>query len=223
MLARRDTRLEAARLRRLSPLQTLEGQSQTWGYEVRLGQGTRLTAPRRRNLLLRCPVLSGGGPASLIVKQVTTAAASLHQADPWDAQRFCRDWAGAQFLSPVQDHAPHSPRFYGGDREAGVIVLEDLGAHASLVDPLLHGEEADTVQALLGYAAGLGALHTDTIGQEAGFTRLWQTLTPPPVSVASDVKRRAAQIVQLQRHVERLGARVEPSFPEEVATPSART
>src|SRR5216683_167750 len=31
MLARRDTRLEAARLRRLSPLQTFEDQSQTWG------------------------------------------------------------------------------------------------------------------------------------------------------------------------------------------------
>src|SRR3954451_16925063 len=31
MLARRDTRREAARLRLLSPLQTLEDQSQTWG------------------------------------------------------------------------------------------------------------------------------------------------------------------------------------------------
>src|SRR3989337_1660006 len=31
MLARRDTRREASRLRHLSPLQTLEDQSQTWG------------------------------------------------------------------------------------------------------------------------------------------------------------------------------------------------
>src|SRR5712691_416664 len=31
MPARRDTRREASRLRRLSPLQTLENQSQTWG------------------------------------------------------------------------------------------------------------------------------------------------------------------------------------------------
>jgi hypothetical protein len=31
MLARRDTQREAARLRHLSPLQTLENQSQTWG------------------------------------------------------------------------------------------------------------------------------------------------------------------------------------------------
>src|SRR6266581_1073429 len=85
----------------------------TWGHEVRLGQGIRLTAPGRRNLLLRCPVLSGRGPASLIVKQVHSEATSLHQADAWDVQRFCSDWAGAQFLSTLQDHAPHSPRFYG--------------------------------------------------------------------------------------------------------------
>jgi len=31
MLARRDTRMKASRLRHLSPLQTLEDQSQTWG------------------------------------------------------------------------------------------------------------------------------------------------------------------------------------------------
>src|SRR5215831_14561552 len=31
MPARRDTRIEASRLRRLSPLQTLEDQSQAWG------------------------------------------------------------------------------------------------------------------------------------------------------------------------------------------------
>jgi hypothetical protein len=192
--------------------------AQTWGHAVRLGPGTRLTAPGRRNLILRCPVLSGRGPASLIVKQVHSDATSLHQADAWDVQRFVSDWAGAQFLSTLQDHAPHSPCFYGGDREEGFILLEDLGAHASLVEPLLNGEEADAVQALLGYAARLGALHTDTIGQEASFTRLWQTLTPQAMSVAHDVERLAEQIFLLQRHVERLGARVEPAFLEEVAT-----
>jgi hypothetical protein len=191
---------------------------QTWGYAVRLGQGTRLTAPGRRNLILRCPVLTGRGPASLIVKQVTSAAASLHQADAWDVQRFFRDWAGAHFLSTLQGSVPHGPRCYGGDRDAGFILLEDLGAPTSLVEPLLHAAEADAVQALLGYAACLGALHTDTIGQEAAFTRLWQTLTPQPVSVTDDVKRFAAQIRLLQQHVEHLGARVEPAFGEEIAT-----
>jgi len=118
----------------------------------------------------------------------------------------------------LQDHAPHSPRFYGGDWEAGFILLEELGSHESLVEPLLNEEKADAVQALLLYAARLGALHTATIGQEAGFTRLWQTLIPPAMSVAHDVERLAEQILLLQSLVERLGARVEPAFLEEVAT-----
>jgi hypothetical protein len=75
--------------------------AQTWGHEVRLGQGTRLTEPGRRNMILRCQVLSGRGPASLIVKQVHSDAASLNQADVWDVQRFFSDWAGAQFLGSV--------------------------------------------------------------------------------------------------------------------------
>jgi hypothetical protein len=190
----------------------------TWGPEVRLGQATRLTAPGRRNLVLRCQVPAGGGPASLIVKQVTREAAALPQADAGEVQRLCSDWAGAQFLSTIQPHTPHSPRFYGGDREAGFILLEDLGTHKSLVEPLLHEQEADAVQALLSYAARLGALHTDTIGQEAGFMRLWQSLTPQAVSVTQEVKRLAEQIVLLQHHVEGLGVRVEPAFGEEVAT-----
>src|SRR5712691_2461045 len=49
MPARRDTRIEASRLRRLSPLQALENQSQTWGircHEYR--QIKRLFPPMAR-------------------------------------------------------------------------------------------------------------------------------------------------------------------------------
>src|SRR5215467_12339405 len=45
MLARRDTRLEAARLRRLSPLQTFEDQSQTWGIRCHSCTGREGLAP----------------------------------------------------------------------------------------------------------------------------------------------------------------------------------
>src|SRR6266705_2521843 len=41
MPARRDTRREAARVRRLSPLQTVEDQSQAWGYAVTPAPGGR--------------------------------------------------------------------------------------------------------------------------------------------------------------------------------------
>ena len=45
MLARRDTRKEASRLRRLSPLQTLEDQSQTWGIRCHSCTGREGLSP----------------------------------------------------------------------------------------------------------------------------------------------------------------------------------
>ncbi|MEZ4737122.1 MAG: hypothetical protein R3E79_59340 [Caldilineaceae bacterium] len=55
------------------------------------------------------------------------------QIDSWDTQRFFRDWAGAEFLSTLPGDPHHGPRFYGGDRGLGFIILEDLGdEHHSL-------------------------------------------------------------------------------------------
>src|SRR5262249_15753034 len=45
MLARRDTRMEASRFRRLSPLQTLEDQSQTWGIRCHSCTGREGLSP----------------------------------------------------------------------------------------------------------------------------------------------------------------------------------
>src|SRR5262252_4092342 len=45
MLARRDTQMEASRLRHLSPLQTLEDQSQTWGIRCHSCTGREGLAP----------------------------------------------------------------------------------------------------------------------------------------------------------------------------------
>src|SRR5215510_2020574 len=45
MLARRDTQREAARLRHLSPLQTLEDQSQTWGIRCHSCTGREGLSP----------------------------------------------------------------------------------------------------------------------------------------------------------------------------------
>src|SRR5215831_4878974 len=45
MLARRDTRMEASRLRHLSPLQTLEDQSQTWGIRCHSCTGREGLSP----------------------------------------------------------------------------------------------------------------------------------------------------------------------------------
>jgi hypothetical protein len=142
--------------------------SREFGREVRLGDAARLSEHGRRNLLVRSRDLCGGFPASFIIKKVVVDTYNPDDAASWDIRRFFSDWVGAQFLSAMAD-GPHSPRFYGGDYSLGLFILEDLGYHRSLVEPLLKEDAASAERALLRFSARLGALHAATIGHSAQF------------------------------------------------------
>ncbi|HMN30738.1 MAG TPA: hypothetical protein PKE45_21475, partial [Caldilineaceae bacterium] len=88
-----------------------------------------ITDEDRRNRLFRCSVEkpSAGIPASLILKQVVAKNYQPDDATAGDTVRFFRDWVGAEFLSNLPGDPGHAPRFYGGDRQLGFIILEDLG------------------------------------------------------------------------------------------------
>lgn len=83
---------------------------------------------------------------------------------------------GAQFLSTLPGNFQHSPRFYGGDRNLGLIILEDVWHSASLVASLLGSDYAQAEQALLQYASCLGQLHTHTISKAAEFENLFKAI-----------------------------------------------
>lgn len=150
------------------------------GTPVQLSDPHCLTEEGRRNRIVRCHVRDAapGVPTSVIIKQVVADHYDPDDATSWDTQRFFRDWAGAQFLTEVAPDAGHSPRFYGGDRALGCIVLEDLGAHDSLVEPLLSDDAADATQVLLAFATRLGALHAATAGAAAHYDQILQRLAP---------------------------------------------
>lgn len=128
-------------------------------------------------MLLRCHSPSDSVPPSLIIKKV--AANSYNPEDTnWDTTRFFNDWIGAQFLSTIPSKFKHSPRFYGGDRNLGLIILEDVQHRACLVEPLLGNDRTQAERALLRHATCLGQLHTDTLGKAAEFEELFQTIAP---------------------------------------------
>lgn len=178
---------------------------------VRLTGAERLTGERRRNLLLRCAVdgAPDGGPTSVIVKQVQRDSPDPEVAHFPHLQRLVSDWAGAEFLDAVAGGSPHGPRFYGGDRDLGLIVLEDLGEHRSLVEPLLEGDAATAEQGLVALAARLGAMHADTIGGAARYEAIARAIDPT-VSVDAACLRQAATLQERANRVEglleRLGA-----------------
>lgn len=115
----------------------------------------------------------------------------IKQADPADyrvnvpegaAAGLFNDWAGAQFLSGLAaarpTRIPFSPRFHGGDRAAGLIVLEDLGRGPSLVEPLCGRHLSAAEAALTALAVTLEQMHVATIGSEDAFWSLRRGLGP---------------------------------------------
>lgn len=159
--------------------------AQRVGSPVQLTDVTCFSEEERRNRLLRVQVENppAGLPTSLIIKQVVAKEYDPDQVTSWDTQRFFHDWAGAEFLSNLPGDPGHGPRFYGGNRELGFIILEDLGEkHQSLVEPLLEGDAASAEAALLRYITRLGRMHADTVGRAAEFQALLRAANPALVA-----------------------------------------
>ena len=158
--------------------------AEKFGGTVLLGEGTDLQGGTR-NLVYRFPLLEGPDrvPASVIVKQAkdTEKFPFLPDSATIPAWTLFNEWASLQFLSGVaaaEGEVSFGPRFYGGDRATGLIVLEDLGSGRRL-DELLLGHDAVAAEAaLLEHAAIHGRMHAATIGRKETFQSLRESLGP---------------------------------------------
>jgi len=149
-----------------------------FGSQIHFTTVERLSEPDRRNLILRClSTPTANFPSKFIIKKVQADVYEPDNPDSWDTQRFFSDWIGSQFLSSLGGESSHGPQFYGGNRELGFIILEDMGHHRSLVEPLLHEDAARAEEALLRYSLCLGKLHADTVNKSTLFEQLSQSVS----------------------------------------------
>lgn len=186
----------------------------TAGHPTQVAKVEFISERGRRNLLLRCHCPAETGlPPSLIIKKVKANSYNPDNPSSWDTLRFFRDWLGAQFLSTISDRYQHSPRFYGGDRTLGFIILEDVPHHARLVDSLLGGNRNQAERALLQYAACLAQLHVDTFGKAAEFEALAREIAPKAQFI-----RERVDIPKQQCLLERLGIRPESNWLRDLNT-----
>lgn len=73
-------------------------------------------------------------------------------------REFFNDWAGLAFLEQITSEQPSlAPRFYGGDKTLGMIVLEDLGDRlvAVEINGEMSEESSSLIQPLLGTDAAV--------------------------------------------------------------------
>jgi hypothetical protein len=151
------------------------------GSAVSVVKAELLTELNRLDQVWRCTLdadrTGASFPRTVIIKHAGSKGFDPGNTDAIDTQRFFGDWAGAQYLSQVCAE-PHGPRFYGGDLQMGFIVLEDMGKHRSLVQPLLEGDRPAATRALLAYARRLGRMHAQTMGREAEYDAILRALNP---------------------------------------------
>lgn len=121
-----------------------------------------------RHAVYRCPV-DGAYPSSIVCKLSTT-----------EESRCFSDWASLAFLTTVAPESRLAPAFLGGDADAGLFLMEDLGPSLSLDDRLRSTDEAACYADLEALATTMANLHAATVGHEADFAAIRQTLPQPP-------------------------------------------
>ena len=150
------------------------------GGEVRLGKGKEL---ENRGYVLRFRVLDGpAGSPKTVISKAAPVRTGKNAYDPdvlnGHTRRFFRDWSGSEFLSQLSSRLP-VPRFYGGDRREGFILLEDIGQGSRRTDHLLMGKDhAAAENALIRTWQVIGRMHAATIGKKHLYDRVRNALGP---------------------------------------------
>lgn len=152
---------------------------ESWAGKVRLGAAETLREDKcYRFAVAEAP---GGAPASVIVKKARTEPGLPYNPDATNAnpaQALLEEWAGLAFLNSVLPKTGLVPRLYGGDRAAGIVVLEDWGTGDSLVDALQGTDPDYARECLTLHAQAVAELHAQTLNQEAHYWQIRDTLGP---------------------------------------------
>jgi hypothetical protein len=78
---------------------------------------------------------AAAAPETVVVKTAVASAGAGCDPDATDtgaAWRLFNEWASLELLARLAAENPLTPGLYGGDRTAGVIVIEDLRASVGL-------------------------------------------------------------------------------------------
>jgi hypothetical protein len=102
-------------------------------------------------------------PSSVIVKWLRQHPHGLRS----DPVQIATEQAALEFLAEVE--LPYAPRLLAADRDAGILVLEDLAPRGSLADLIRRaGAEGATVERRA-FARAMGALNAATAGKSAAY------------------------------------------------------
>lgn len=165
----------------------------------KFGEGIRLQADNKfvtnGSVVIRCRITNAHNciPDSVIAKKIREDKFSYNpdsESAPNSAHQLFNDWAAAEFLGDIAGEVRFCPQLYGGSREFGLIVLEDLGGGEApnTYDALLGNDAELAGQTLIEHVSLIGGLHAATIGLHKKFERIRQRLgaVPKPEKLYQD-------------------------------------
>ena len=132
--------------------------------------------------VLRCCMVESPSsvPQSVVVKKALPAdGAAFHPNSPDDmVVRFFNDWAGLEFLSKISGGDSPAAQFYGGNREKGLMVIEDLGDGWNFYGSLRGESSTAATEELIKLARTLGEMHALTSRKKAVYDSIRDRLGP---------------------------------------------
>lgn len=124
-----------------------------------------LSEADRRNTVARLRVTAGGNVGRTVIAKQTVGF-DEPDAGPEVRLRLYREAIAGTVLTRLEP-GEHTARCLGVDPRNGLMIFDDLGADASLVQPLLEGGGPDARAAMISYVRRLAALHAATAGRLA--------------------------------------------------------
>lgn len=115
-----------------------------------------IVAERARSLIVRCALAPHPVAPRAVIAKVQTG----------DDARGFSEWASLAFLASLEGAEGVAPRFHGGDADARLIVMEDLGEARTLADVLATGDAAASEAAARSLAEPMARLVAATAGAE---------------------------------------------------------
>ncbi len=141
-----------------------------WGPALRLDRDGEVLSEHGWPSVVRAAVADApDGRQSVIIKTYR----SYRPYDPDDptspASELFAEWAGSALLAELVPDEPALAGVVTGDRELGVVVIDDLGSGPSLDDLLAGGPTAAIELAFDELARVLASVHGAILGQLAAF------------------------------------------------------
>lgn len=113
-------------------------------------------------------------PSTVIAKRPGNWAPFDPDSTTGTAWGFFNEWAALEFLAG----SGIAPRFFGGDRTAPLLLLEDLGDGDGLADSLLGSDPANANTDLIEFARALGRMHAFSAPKIHEYERIRERLGP---------------------------------------------